>query len=71
MVTLPERPLDPDAGSVRIASLWWTMALRTVGTIGLATLAAVWLAMTLFLLHVVSAAHCKADAICSPMGGVE
>lgn len=70
-MALPERPLDPDAGSVRIASLWWTMALRAVGTIGLATLAAVWLAMTIFLLHVVSAAHSKADAICSPMGGVE
>jgi len=70
-VALPERPLDPDAGSVRIASLWWTMALRAVGMIGLATLAAVWLAMTIFLLHVVSAAHYKADAICSPMGGVE
>lgn len=70
-MALPERPLDPDAGSVRIASLWWTMALRAAGTIGLATLAAVWLAMTIFLLHVVSAAHYKADAICSPMGGVE
>lgn len=70
-MALPERPLDPGAGSVRIASLWWTMALRAVGTIGLATLAAVWLAMTIFLLHVVSAAHYKADAICSPMGGVE
>lgn len=70
-MALPERPLDPDAGSVRIVSLWWTMALRAVGTIGLATLAAVWLAMTIFLLHVVSAAHYKADAICSPMGGVE
>lgn len=70
-MALPERPLDPDAVSVRIASLWWTMALRAVGTIGLATLAAVWLAMTIFLLHVVSAAHYKADAICSPMGGVE
>ncbi len=46
MVTLHERLLDPNAGSVRTAILWWAMALRRVGAIISATLAAFWPSMT-------------------------
>ena len=65
MVTLYERLLDPDAGTVRIANLWWAVALRGVCAIVLGTLAILWPAITLIVLVLIFAAYCIADAIFS------
>jgi uncharacterized membrane protein HdeD (DUF308 family) len=65
MVTPYERLLDPDAGTGRIANLWWAMALRGVGAIVLGTLAILWPGITLVILVLVFAAYCIADAVFS------
>lgn len=65
MVSLNERLLEFDAGTTRIANLWWAMALRGVGAIVLGTLAISWPAITLIILVLIFAAYCVADAFFS------
>lgn len=65
MATIYERMLDPGPGAVRIAGLWWAMALRGVGAIVLGMLALSWPAITLFILVLIFAAYCMADAVFS------
>jgi uncharacterized membrane protein HdeD (DUF308 family) len=65
MATLDEPLLDPAAEQVRIANLWWAMALRGVGAIILGVLAILWPAITLIVLVFIFAAYCIADAVFS------
>lgn len=65
MATIYERMLDPNPAAARVASLWWAMALRGVGAIVLGMLALLWPAITLFILVLIFAAYCIADAVFS------
>jgi uncharacterized membrane protein HdeD (DUF308 family) len=65
MATLHERLFRPDAGTARIANLWWAVALRGVGAIMLGTLALLWPDVTLITLVFLFAAHCIVDAVFS------
>ncbi|MET0136829.1 MAG: DUF308 domain-containing protein [Sphingobium sp.] len=50
---------------MRIARLWWAMALRGVGAIVLGMLALLWPAITLVILVLIFAAYCVVDAVFS------
>lgn len=65
MASLHERLFDPDAGTARIANLWWAMALRGAGAVVLGTLALLWPDITLIVLVFLFAAYCVVDAVFS------
>lgn len=65
MVTLHERQFRPDAGTARIANLWWAVALRGVGAVVLGTLAILWPGITLIVLVFLFAAYCIVDGVFS------
>jgi uncharacterized membrane protein HdeD (DUF308 family) len=71
MVRLHARSPNLDADSIGIASLWWTLALRGAGVIGLGTLAAFWPSMTFFMLVGCIAAYSIMNDVLSLMVSVE
>lgn len=65
MATLHQRLFTPDAGTARIANLWWAMALRGAGAVVLGTLALLWPDITLLVLVFLFAAYCVVDGVFS------